>query len=258
MSAVPFWFVIPLRSAKTAQSWDRVCADLRATVTSLLRQTDPRFRIILSCAEMPDMGGIVDERIEIISQRYDVPVDFAGYARDKMLKKRAAAYRVRQGGGGYVMLVDADDLVNTELVSYVLRDDNRAGYFIKRGFLLYTATNRTEEIEDFWRKCGTSYVCWFDPAELPAGDDSPETPFDAFKNHRLAVETAASQGKSLAALPFAGAVYRLESGENLSTHHPNNRRFSRYKLQRGFSAVWRRLQGRTRPNSILKTSFGLD
>lgn len=153
-----FWFVIPLRSRATSKDWDLVCQLLRNSLASILNQTNPDFRVVISCADVPDLGSIVDDRIEIISNAYPVPHDFLAMALDKRAKKRAAGAEIGRRGGGYVMLVDADDLVSARIVEHVLSDDNRQGYYVENGFAYYSHSHRLEPLQEFYKKCGSCYV----------------------------------------------------------------------------------------------------
>lgn len=258
MQINPFWFVIPLRGKASSNDWEAVSRDVRRTLRSVLNQSDGRFRVLLSCAEVPDLANISDERLTILTGAYPVARTFMEKASDKRAKKRAAGAYLGERGGGYVMLLDADDYVSRDLVKHVLTSDNRSGYYFDEGYILYALTNTFEKIGSFFKKCGSCYVTYFEPEELPKNRTDENTAFEAYKNHRLARETAAEQGKMLERVPFPAAVYVLETGENLSTDHPNKRRWSRYKLLGIVRSIGRRLKGRRRIPAGLMDEFGIE
>ena len=63
------YFIVPLRSRESAVNWDKVVYDFNLTLKSILSQTDPDFRVIIACTDIPDHP--TDERLEII----EVPVN---------------------------------------------------------------------------------------------------------------------------------------------------------------------------------------
>lgn len=254
-----FWFIVPLKAKAISANWSVVCANLRATIKSVLNQTDSRFNIIVSGSDHPDLGDIDDNRLTVLIDDYEVPLSFLDKAMDKRAKKRAAASYIRSNtaGGCYVMLLDADDLISRNLVEYVLADDNREGYLIEDGYLLFSKTNIVEKVSAFWSRCGSCYICYFLADQLPKSPSDTDTFFEEYRNHRLAASVAQSQGKFFVNIPFPAAIYRLETGENLSNHHPNRRIFSRHGFIRLARAVGRSLTSvKTIQNNVAE-EFGL-
>ena len=68
----------------------------------------------------------------------------------------------------------------------------------------------------FNRVCGSSAIFHFTPADLPQAADDTGSLSDKFTNHRLWATTAAKLGRPFRKLPFRGAMYLINSGENHS------------------------------------------
>lgn len=240
-SATPFWFIIPLRAKSASKDWDRVCGLLRDTVLSALGQSDRNFKIIVACHDRPDLGDITDDRVMVLQGDFPAPRSLLEQAYDKRAKKRLAAIEIRRQGGGYVMLLDSDDFVSRRLVEFVSRDADPDGYYFSDGYEFFARDNVMRPVENFYRLCGSCYIVRYLPEQLPMSLDDSETPFDAFKNHRLILDTAKELGLDLKPLPFPGAVYLRENGENHSVSVQATRRFSRYKAKLIVDQIMRRL-----------------
>lgn len=249
----PFWFIIPLRAKSASKDWARVCRLLRDTVRSALAQSDPNFRVIVACHDLPDLGDIEDDRLIVLQGDFPAPQSLLEQAYDKRAKKRLAAIEIRRQGGGYIMLLDSDDFVSHRLVEYVLQDEERDGYFFPDGYEYFAQDEVIRPVRNFYRLCGSCYIVHYAPEQLPATADEPDTPFDAFKNHRLILETASELGLDLKPVPFPGAVYLRENGENHSASVSSNRRFSRYKAKMLLDRLMRRLgAGRGVPRELVE------
>ena len=127
-----FFFGVPLRASATAQRWDRVCALLQ--MCSAINETDGDFRVLLACHNAPDFVEMSDPRIQVIRSEAPIPTTSAEQMHDKGRKLRAIRAAMRQHGGGYLMALDADDLVSNKLVGFVRRDHYPYGYLIDEGY----------------------------------------------------------------------------------------------------------------------------
>lgn len=256
--AEPFWFVIPLRGKAASKDWDRVCRLLQATVRSALNQTDPDFGILVACHDAPDLDDIVDPRVVILQGDFPVPTTLREQSQDKQSKKRMAAAEVRRRGGGYFMLLDADDFVSRRIVAHVRATRERDGYYFPRGFEYFARNEVIRPLDNFHRLCGSCYILRFRSEDLPERLDSPaQTAFDRFTNHRLVLETAAELGMSLAPLPFPGAVYLKENGENHSAQVQARRRLSRAKVRALLDRLARRVRIGRGVSDEMVEEFGL-
>ncbi len=244
-----FAFGIPLRSRQTARDWDRVGRLFEATLNSVLAQSDPDFSVIVACHERPAATGFADPRVVTIELPPMPIVSSAEQMKDKRLKHMCIAAALRRMGGGFLMFVDADDLVSNRIVAHVRRHPDPHGYIVDAGYEYDLATGLVRTAPRFDRLCGSCAVFNY---SLP---DLPETPhstapcrFTSFSNHSHWRDIAKAEGRPLAPLPFRAVVFVRNNGENHSVATGN--------------IGWRRRLLRTvlpsrRPSAGLCREFGL-
>ncbi|HSD35560.1 MAG TPA: glycosyltransferase family A protein, partial [Alphaproteobacteria bacterium] len=133
------FFGIPLRARATAIDWSKTCRDFSRTLASIYNQSNPNFRIIVCCHDIPDLLIPTDQRLEFIKVHTPAPdlrADPKSIFPDKSRKMRKAIERFHALGGGWLMILDADDLVSSRLVEFVSRSDNENGFLVREGYLL--------------------------------------------------------------------------------------------------------------------------
>ena len=215
-SPEPFYFGIPLRPRIRSRDWSRVEAHLRATLTSCLAQTDPRFRILVACNEVPDVQD--DDRIEFLH----VDIEAPGYPQESMLDKgrklSAIGMRVRELGGGALMLADADDLVHRAVVRHVRAHPEADALIGDRGWDLADPARGLIHARWFDRSCGTCAVLRQRPEDLPASLDAadPEASYLIRAGHHNWRPRLKAAGARILGFPFPVAVHVLSTGENQS------------------------------------------
>lgn len=212
----PFYFGIPLRPRARSRDWDRVVTHLRATLSSCLNQSDPDFRILIACNERPDVQS--DQRIEFVHVDADAP----GYPQESMLDKgrklSAIGCRIRELGGGAIMLSDADDLVHRDVVRHARSRPQAAALIADRGYDLADPQRGLIPAPWFDRSCGTCAVLRQQPAELPSTLDEPEPEarFLIRAGHHQWRPRLRVAGARIEGFPFPVAVHVLSTGENQS------------------------------------------
>jgi hypothetical protein len=217
-------FGIPLAARSLAGSWDRVTRQLSATVGSIYSQSDGRFRIVVAGSDEPRLTIAVDDRYEFLPCAAEIPIDFPGVLLDIARKRHLIAARAGVLGGGYLMFVDSDDLVNSRIVEYVNNNPHPNGYRLERGFIFDAETGALAcypmpgfEKWPLYRICGSSSVVRFTPDELPGGSAGPSLYQRIFGGgHRRVPRLAYEAGRPLADLPFRGVAYVRGTGENAS------------------------------------------
>lgn len=215
-------FGLPLRSQRSTQNWTQISALFDATLRSILAQTDGDFRVILACHEVPDVPGLDDARVTTVQADFPAPVTFADQMVDKAMKRRLVGATLRAQGGGYLMMVDADDLVSNQLVAFVRRDASPHGYILKSGYELDAGTGRMRIAPRFDQLCGTSAIVHFREADLPIAVQGPKAGFYlSFTSHTEYESNAREHNRPLVPLPFPGAVYVMNHGENHSVQAGN-------------------------------------
>lgn len=213
----PVYFGMPLRSAVTTKNWPRVSRLLRDCIVSVAAQTDPDIRILVACHERPDLDGFDDSRLEFLAADNPRPDDVPSQMHDKGAKIRRVAEEICRRGGGYFVLMDADDLVSNRLAAHIRTDDNRRGYLMETGYILNVARRQFAPAAPFWQHCGTCAVFHLTPDDLNAGPDGLIARLTPKRmSHHAYPGASAACGRELAPLPFPSAVYIRHHGENRS------------------------------------------
>ncbi len=212
-------FGIPVKSRVVAKDWGMVCRLLSRTVASVLNQSVPGFRIVIAHHELPEIPYGGDPRIEFLRADFPPPLYRQEMMVDKNRKREMIAHRLRQMGGGYLMYLDADDLVSGRLAEFVLADRHAHGYVVNRGYELDHRSQTVRVAPSFDRLCGSCCILRWDVEDLP------ETPFAPARvrlrnyldaGHARWAALAASEGRPLKAVPFPAVVYVTNTGENHS------------------------------------------
>ncbi len=158
-------FGISLVSKRVAADWPSVENLLAATLRSVFNQSVP-IRVIIACHEAPRIDEVADRRVTVQQVGFDIPRFRWEMEIDRMRKAEVLGAALRARGGGWMFLLDADDLVARDLSRAVLQSGAKA-VLVKRGYRLDARTGRYQRLGKLWGKCGScAAVCW-DAAELP-------------------------------------------------------------------------------------------
>jgi hypothetical protein len=211
------YFIVPLRSRAASNDWNKVSRLCERTLRSICQQTSRQFRVFLVCRDRPEMN-FEHPNLRIIQEDFPIPEEEkVPQLVDKKRKLWRALIAVREKGGGYVMGVDADDLVHRTLAALAEANPNSNGWFFPYGYSYDEGGQWLERHSDFYLRCGTSNIIRIDRDDLPPDMDSPrEKYFFLCHGHHVIVDFMARQGRPLKALPFAAAVYVKDTGENWS------------------------------------------
>jgi hypothetical protein len=225
-------FITSVRHPHNATDYDRVERLLQRTLASVCAQDDRDFRVVV-VANQP-LSFATPEEVETVVVDFPAPSDHKGaqtsreaILHDRGTKLAVAILAARQHPAAHIMRFDADDFVSRQIAGYVNRYPNHAGWYVSKGHAYYERLGLTRHIDNFHERCGTSFVIRQDlygSANLPvtATQDALYEGFGEFVvrellgSHRTALEHFAATGTPLQPLPFRGAVYTLETGENWS------------------------------------------
>jgi len=221
----PFIFGIPLIARAAARDWERVTALLDLTLRSVAAQTDGDFRLLLAAHDRPACWDrfAEDKRFRLLRADW-TPERPTARNDDAGCKKWRILEEVRHMGGGLLMYLDADDLVDRELVSAARRfiTPSHIGGLVANGLALDCATLRAVSLPHarvfrgrFHEICGSSTIARVDPA---AAEPARRDPYEALGSHHQWVEAADTQNLPLARLPVRGA-YLVNTAENHSELH---------------------------------------
>ncbi len=260
-------FITTLRHPQNAANYGRVEALLQDTLASLTQQSCDDYVVIIVGIRRPSFP--LPERTFFVEVDFPPPSDLQGPRTgaasviwDKGTKNGVGLIAARDIGPEYVMFVDADDFVHRELAAFVHARPNHAGWVIKRGLMYSRRRNAYKRLRNFYRYCGTSFIIPFDAYDVPPHLTVSATQqeiagafgerLEHVLEHGWAFDWWRNHGRILEPLPFRGAVYQVENGEN----HSDNALFGpgrpyRSHLLRDFA-----IRPSKSPTSTLWASFG--
>jgi hypothetical protein len=194
-------FIVPLKSARVAKSWDYVTLLFERCLRSICNQTAPDFKVIVLHHEKPDIDFA---HPAVIYVRVDLPVpdprDHAALNRDGLRKRLRGIALAREFAPTHLMHVDADDCVSNRLAAWVLKNPTAPGWFFNSGYFYRDDGDRIfYKRRGFHTWCGSSLIFRPDVVDLPPGAESDDASIPKLRPDVLR--------SALAPLPFPGAVY---------------------------------------------------
>jgi hypothetical protein len=130
--AIKVFFSIPFAAKRDDASWRRENDLFGHSLASVLNQTDSDLDVIVCGHDRPRCSQLDDPRVTFLSAPFPPPEDKSQFLTDKKRKRRETFNEIRRRGGGYVVLQDADDLVNRTLVDFIRQDRAPHGYTGRR------------------------------------------------------------------------------------------------------------------------------
>ena len=227
------YFCITLRAKEASKDWSKVTADFNRTLRSVFRQTDPNFKVFVACHDIPELEDEYDDRLEFITTDVRVPETPWQMMQDKGYKLTMLALKVRELGGGYTMVVDADDLVSNRIAEYCNAHPNETGFLSEYGYIWTEGDDWCKRMIYPHKTCGSCAIINYSVDDLP--DTLPESPDDdEQKNHYLIrfqhytiPNELKKRGRKLKELPFISTLYVRGTGENHSLMTATDLRFKR-------------------------------
>ncbi len=244
-------FCTPLMGRHMAQDWGAISAGLSRTIDTLLAQTDPNWRLLITSQDMPD-PLCDDPRIAFL--RYESPVNRPDQLA-KGVHMMADLPRRLAGQDAYMHALDADDLMHPDLVAFIRRDNNCRGYWHRDGGMIDARTGliarcgertlRYPTSRPFLNHCGSSAAVYVD-FRGPRRSEEMAGRFymGSHRNFRI---TARAHGITLDAIPFPAALYVMNTGENMRDKRGKMHRKLRYLQQNMLPAT---------TQTTLRTAFG--
>lgn len=236
-------FLIPVKHPARARSYELVMGLLRQTLASINNQSAPSYHAYVVCNQAPAWARQVPNST-FCKVSFPPPAaphseseQYSWVYRDKGCRVAVALDAAQRDGASHVMVVDADDFVSSRLAAYVAREPAAVGWYMQEG-LIYSRLFKIAAVRsDFWWYCGTSQIVRSDllPGRRDFGaDPSLDTVVNSFDpwllehvlgDHAQWRKYFASRGHALEALPFIGAVWQADTGENSSRAWWSGRRF---------------------------------
>ncbi len=212
-------FLIPLRSKLTTDNWDLTVRLLNNTLKSVFNQTEPEFRVIIACHEIPPITGDYDNRLEIIQVNYPPPSHVKDHLTDKYYKKRVMVRRVQDHGGKYIMFVDGDDYISNRLVNWIKNHDHPSGWFIETGYEYDATSKYLRTTPRFNNICGTSAI--LNISVLIGSVETDFTNYERFNKYLFDYGhnewnsiLKTRKERTLGVIPYKAAIYVMNTGVN--------------------------------------------
>ncbi|WP_375385843.1 hypothetical protein [uncultured Microbacterium sp.] len=225
-------FITSIRHPDNSASYSRVENLLEDTLRSVAGQVDQDFVVIVVGNRAPSFP--LPERTVFVPVDFPAPAPPTGprtarapFVWDKGTKIGVGLIAARSYSPDFVMIFDADDFVSRRLSGFVKDHADCQGWVIEKGWMYSGSRGVFRMIPRFNRTCGTSFILPFDaysvPSDVGVGADQQtiaaaygELLFNIMGAHRDAVEWHEAHGRNLQVLPFRGAVYHVDTGENHS------------------------------------------
>lgn len=219
-------FITSLRHPATAKSWSHTMKLLERTLRSVCAQTDQNFRILIVCNEMPVLN-FDHPNIEFLPVNLPPPVasfdelvlNMDAIRNDRGKKYLAALYHLRAANPSHVMFFDADDCVSNQLAETVLSGPQNASWFVGDGYLYSEGSRFIYRMDGgFSEKCGTCHIFSYSIFDLPEDRTtlSDEWIRRTLGSHIHVKTFLQEKNVTLQKLPYRGAIYIVNTGENHS------------------------------------------
>ncbi|MEQ9359077.1 hypothetical protein [Coleofasciculus chthonoplastes] len=214
-----------LKSKAISTNWERVSGIFENSLRSAYNQIDPDFRIVVVCHETPKLQHSYDERVEIINVGFPPPtqVNTNLTMQDKWRKLAVGMIRVGELCPDFVMIMDADDLVNRRLAHYANTNLEANGWIFKQGYRYKYGSQWIYWDNNF--NCGTNAIVNSKLIKFPQNIDNRMIDECVIlrNGHTIIEEKLEALETPLMPLPFPGAIYVYGHGDNDSAYNQTRR-----------------------------------
>ena len=217
-------FITSLRHPKTAKSWNHNLRLLERTLRSVCAQSDGNFRVLVVCNEKPELH-FNHPNVEFLPVDLPPPVDsfdqlirnVDAIRNDRGKKYLAALYHLRIANPSHVMFFDADDCVSNRLVETVLAGPPDTSWYVGDGYLYSEGSSLIYRIDGvFNQTCGTCHIFNYRVFDLPEDRTSISDEWirQTLGSHKNVEAFLREKSAALQKIPYRGAVYIINTGEN--------------------------------------------
>ncbi|MEP0916927.1 glycosyltransferase family 2 protein [Leptolyngbya sp. DQ-M1] len=211
-------FIIPLRSAQSSKSWEKVSKLLERTLRSICHQTSTEYHVIILCHDRPILQDDYAQ-VEFVEVDFPAPNQASSIAERRIDKNRklwtGIHHAAKNFKDAHLMIMDADDCIHKNLAAFVAQHPQANGWYFSQGYQYQEGSwlirHRKRGFEQF---CGSCNI-------VKAGillDYIKEVQFSditqSFLLHTQLPYRLAEQNIPLKSLPFPGAVYITDHSEN--------------------------------------------
>lgn len=233
------YFGIPLISKGASVNWGHTVDLLQNTLSSIAQQTDKRVHTFIACHDTPPIHQRFQNMVTFLPIETPIPVTMNEMRADKGRKKQEIGAHLRTLGGGYLMFLDSDDLIDKDLAAYVLNTKNPFGYIIKSGYEYYSSTNSLLlQKGNFDQLCGSCAIFNLHPQDLPKNAEDKDCFYSKLQSHREFENVCRQHNRPLSSITFPAAIYLRTKDISLSTRFFKTTGFKLWKKR--IKNVWLR------------------
>lgn len=224
-------FVTSLRHPRNATNYGHVEALLRETLHSVTQQTCDDYVVIVVGNKAPSFP--LPDKVHFVQVDFRAPaapgerISRGSLIRDKGTKIGVGLIAARAFSPDYVMIFDADDFVHRDIAAFTRDNPGRDGWVVRDGWIYSQARAAYRPQPEFNTICGTCFIVSFEAYGVPADLDATATRgvvktaygerlSRIIGAHKYATDWYEEQGMRIEPLPFPGAVYHVDTGENHS------------------------------------------
>ncbi len=209
------YFITPLRAKAASKNWEVEMECFERMYNSVLGQTCDDYHFVLVCHDVPECINPASSKVSIIQLEGELPTTKREQSKDKTRKTDTGFDFVTTQSSGkdnFVMLLDADDLLNKHLVEYVSKHAQENGWYIGDGYEYSYSTGKIIPLQKIFGRlrfdavCGSSFIVKLNEKTAKA----------ILSGHDFVAQNCAKAGFPLQKLPFRGAVYVINTGNNHS------------------------------------------
>jgi hypothetical protein len=242
-------FIIPVKSKEITNSWEILSKLVERCVKSACNQTSPNFRVVVVCNERPNIE-FQHPHVYYVEVDFPVPIyketeqerlkgyEYAFHSKEITMKNADKSRKLLTGIGfsqqfqpSHIMVVDSDDCVSKHLAEYVDKHQDGDGWVLRKGYI-YRENNKIlyMNTKTFNQTCGTSVIIKYALHKLVF--ENPDWYNCSFN---------VLPGANIQPLPFVGAVYTIENGENILANKKITSQILNTNLMQGIGSLIKKI-----------------
>jgi len=215
------FFSVPLAPRIDEEQFASISLLLSSTLRSLQHQTDDDFEVIICGHDKPDIPELADNRVTWMTAKFDRQSDRRAAPKDKQLKRRHTIKEACRRGGGYIMLMDADDLARADLVHTIREINDPFGYLLNNGYAMDRQSMQMAPItavfnSRFWEMCGSCAAIYLTQEDVDSGYAFQ------FRKHREWYQQTVEANRPLRLIGAPLMAYVLNTVSNESNRYRND------------------------------------
>lgn len=237
------YFTIALRSKTSSANWELVVNNFNNTLSSIFNQTNSEYMVYCACNEIPELKPNLmayRQKIQFVQVNTPKPNGWLNGVRDRAWKQLACCHAIKQSeskknidNGIFIFPVDADDYINCNVAEYVANHPKSNGFKSRKAYK-WNVGMRWMEVTPYFG--GSMNIMRLFADEMP--DEMPDISLCYDKEtckalnekfpvrwNDIEVENKFSlMNRTMETLPFPSTIYVLETGENISSDDPLNKK----------------------------------